>query len=601
MTHWWLVILFCVASLGAAPGLDRDAFTITEYRLNVMIDRNTHVMAIDGSLTLRNDSKSTQKNLALQVSSSFKWDQIRLGDQSLGFLAEDYTSDLDHTGSLSEAIVSLPNPVPVGGAITLEVRYGGAVIADATRLTRIGAPQDVAVRNDWDQISEPFTAVRGLGYVVWYPIAIEAVSMSDGSAVSDAIARWKERHGKTEFFVYLGVATTTEEQKSCIASNATAGSGYWRVGGAASAGEKAADQESAQEGRELYGVTLQRHGMQDFDPVFAMFSSCDTLTRTAVEITFIPEHSLIAKDYAAGAESNEQLLNEWFPVSASPPIRIIELADPDATPYQAGTTLFAPLRSSTQQNLQLLLLPAQVTARFPTPRPWMQNGLGFFLQAINDRGRGGKDVALQFLDRYQDPLAKTEELTHPAKTTDAASPPSESDNTLLNTTDEIYLRVKSGYVFWMLNDMLGESALQHALAAYHADKDKEPGYFQKLLEAETKRDLEWFFDDWVYRDRGLPDFRVESASSRKILSGNADSYQVTAIIENRGGAGAEVPVVVQTASGAKTVRVLVKAHGKGVGRIDVPSLPTRVVVNDGSVPEFDTSNNIYELETKTPQ
>ena len=39
------------------------------------------------------------------------------------------------------------------------------------------------------------------------------------------------------------------------------------------------------------------------------------------------------------------------------------------------------------------------------------------------------------------------------------------------------------------------------------EADSEPTYFQKLLEAQTKHDLEWFFDDWVYRDRGLPDFQ----------------------------------------------------------------------------------------------
>ena len=40
----------------------------------------------------------------------------------------------------------------------------------------------------------------------------------------------------------------------------------------------------------------------------------------------------------------------------------------------------------------------------------------------------------------------------------------------------------------------------------------------RLISAQTQRDLEWFFDDWVYRDRGLPDFKVESAFSRKTLN-----------------------------------------------------------------------------------
>ena len=41
-------------------------------------------------------------------------------------------------------------------------------------------------------------------------------------------------------------------------------------------------------------------------------------------------------------------------------------------------------------------------------------------------------------------------------------------------------------------------------------------------------------------------------------------YLVTVTIENLGGAGAEVPVTIQTPSGERYVRVLVKAHQKGV-------------------------------------
>ena len=70
---------------------------------------------------------------------------------------------------------------------------------------------------------------------------------------------------------------------------------------------------------------------------------------------------------------------------------------------------------------------------------------------------------------------------------------------------------------------------------------------------------------------------------------------VTATIENRGRAGAEVPVLVQTPSGEKSVRVLVKAGEKGVGRIDVSVAPGKVVVNDGSVPEANQGNNAYDV------
>ena len=75
---------------------------------------------------------------------------------------------------------------------------------------------------------------------------------------------------------------------------------------------------------------------------------------------------------------------------------------------------------------------------------------------------------------------------------------------------------------------------------------------------------------------------------------------MTATIENRGHAGAEVPVIIQTPSGEKSVRVLVKAGEKGVGRIEVPVAPDKIVVNDGSVPEANIGNNVYDVPPPQP-
>ena len=153
------------ASISTA--LDRDAFTITSYRLNVQVDRASHVFAVTyGRLVLRNDSKVPQKNASLQISSSLEWNDIGTDDdprdcncfaqpkRKLQWLGETYTSDIDHTGALSEAIVTLEKPVPPGGSVAIDVQYGGKITADSTRLTRMGVPQELALHSDWDQISE---------------------------------------------------------------------------------------------------------------------------------------------------------------------------------------------------------------------------------------------------------------------------------------------------------------------------------------------------------------------------------------------------------------------------------------------------------------
>jgi aminopeptidase N len=164
---------------------------------------------------------------------------------------------------------------------------------------------------------------------------------------------------------------------------------------------------------------------------------------------------------------------------------------------------------------------------------------------------------------------------------------------LVTTSDELFYRLKAMRVWWMLRDMVGDAPLQRALHNYKAQDDREPSYMQRLIEAETLRKLEWFFDDWVYRDRGLPDFRIEAVYPRPLVAGG---YTLTITVENRGEAGAEVPVMVETSHGQVMRRLEVRGRDKAVIRIEVPEAPKRVVVNDGSVPEVDRENNSVEVK-----
>jgi hypothetical protein len=199
------------------------------------------------------------------------------------------------------------------------------------------------------------------------------------------------------------------------------------------------------------------------------------------------------------------------------------------------------------------------------------------------------------------PLIKAEEPADRPATADTSPSTIASGNSLLNTSDQILLRGKGSFVFWMLRDMLGDSVLQKALAAYRSADDTNTAYFQGLLEEGRKRDLEWFFDDWVYRDRGLPDFRIESVYARPMLGNTQKLTLVTVTVENRGSAGAEVPITLQSATGEGTLRVIVPAHQKSSGRLQLPDTPTRAVVNDGSVPALDSPGTTYDVPRQPTQ
>jgi hypothetical protein len=148
----------------------------------------------------------------------------------------------------------------------------------------------------------------------------------------------------------------------------------------------------------------------------------------------------------------------------------------------------------------------------------------------------------------------------------------------------------------MLREILGEETLKKVLATYKPTEDKDPAYLQRLVQGETKRDLQWFFNDWVYQDCGLPDFRIEAAFSRQASPGN---YLVTVTVENLGNAGAEIPVTARFDGGETSERIEVRGKAKGVVRIATPRPPTEIVVNDGSVPESDLANNTYKMESSS--
>ena len=188
-----ILCVFCSLAAPASAAVDREGFTFTNYDLSVHLDPEQHRFSARGKITLRNDSSSPQKYVTLQISSSLEWQAIKINGAPADFISQTYASDIDHTGALSEAIVTMPMPIAPKAAVEIEVGYDGVVVQDATRVTRIGVPETAAKHSEWDQIGKPFTAVRGIGYVTWYPVAVESASLSEGNSVEDAVGRWKVR------------------------------------------------------------------------------------------------------------------------------------------------------------------------------------------------------------------------------------------------------------------------------------------------------------------------------------------------------------------------------------------------------------------------
>ena len=554
--------------------LDREAFTFTNYDLNIRVEPEQQRLGVRGKITLRNDSATPQKIAVLQISSSLGWRSIKASEKQLQFVSQPFTSDIDHTGALSEALVTLPEQVPPKGTVDLEIAYEGVIVQDATRLTRIETPEAVALSADWDQISAKFTALRGVGYVAWYPIATEAADITDGKNLFDVLGKWKARESSSKMHLKISVSSDDGEQPQQFLVNEASCQVMYEAFGRP-------QMVSADCSYQPLGFTA---------PTFVM-ATYQAIVRPNVEVYFLHGHDASAANYADAADKTLPLITEWFGAPHSK-IRVADLADSNATPFESGPLLLTPL-INTDSKLAGLSAAHQLThAAFFSPRPWINEGLAHLAQVLYIEQQSGRKAALDYLALHRSSFSADSGETE--KLTTAPSSAGEAGRSLVNTSDEELYRSKAMCVWWMLRDMLGDQALKKALASYHPDQDKEPSYLPRLIQAQTQRDLEWFFDDWVYRDHGLPNFKVESAFTRKTLP---EGYMLTITVDNLGAAGAEVPLTVKYAGGEVTQRLVVRGKSNAVIRVQTTKPPEEIVINEGSVPESDTGNNVFKIES----
>ncbi|HET7346027.1 MAG TPA: hypothetical protein VFJ10_01775, partial [Acidobacteriaceae bacterium] len=188
----------------------------------------------------------------------------------------------------------------------------------------------------------------------------------------------------------------------------------------------------------------------------------------------------------------------------------------------------------------------------------------------------GHDAAMENLNAGRQALALAE----------PASPGQGGGQDLLHASNPVYYRTKAVYVLWMLRNLIGDKALASALQAYRPQDDTHDDSFERLAEKFSGSDLRWFFDNWVYQDRGLPDLSIEGVYP------TAEAHQqflVATAIRNDGYAEAWVPLTLKAGDAAVTNWVRVPAHGQITHRMLFQQSPTEVDLNDGSVPEVSDS------------
>ncbi len=567
--------------MSSAAALDRNAFTFVRYDLEVRMEREQQRLEVRGKLLLRNDSTAPQKSLALQISSTLDWHSIRAGGKPLQFVSHRYASDVDHTGVLSEAVVALTREIKPRETIELEIGYEGTVPLDATRLTRIGTPEEIARRSDWDRISIGFTGVRGVGHVAWYPVAVEVGNLSEGNSLFEVLAGWKARAAEGTMRLRLADESSGPPELlhlgEPVALNADAATETCPP----RPGEEARGSFSTKEGGPFQfwcRVFTYAPLGQRVPALLGGYNSASASSGAQGLLMTLPGEWPVPA-YAEVLGRVQDGLKPWF--GAPKPVMIYQLPEAGDAPYESGASLMLPLLPNPGKSVAAILAHQVVHADFASFRPWVYEGLAYFGQALQAELQNGRQGAMDSLGRYRPIFAASDK----EGTADAG-------RALISTHDEALYGGKAAYVWWMLRDMLGEAAFQQVLHSYHAEDDTDAKYVERLVQQASKRDLGWFFDDWVHHDRGLPEFKVQAVFPRKTDKG---LYLVAVTVENLGNAGAEVPLTVTYSGGEITARMEVQGKSSATTRIETPAPPLEVRVNDGSVPVAGTTQVTFKI------
>jgi hypothetical protein len=550
-----------VAKPGTAKATDeeRAAVTFTAYDFDIHLAPREHTLAVRAGLDLRNDGDQPLKVIPLQISSSLHWEGVSLDGKRLPMELAIVNSDVDHTGQLNEAAIELPSPLAPKSTLRLEAAYSGPVEIDAKRLLQLGTPDDVAERSDWDRISEDFTGLRGFGNVVWYPVSSVPALLGDQAKVFAEIGTQKLRQ-----------ADATAAMRVSVEFYGAAPSLAILNGHVVEMEKPTAMPTSEYPGVVACSLPATKVG---FTVPSLVVASRTPREGSGVRVYVREENVANAQGVMTAATMARPIVEQWLGSKPRSPLTVVDLPEVDDAAYEQGGVLFIGLASDPPEKLAETMSHALAHTYFQSPREWLNEGVASFIGTLWIERIHNREMALEKLEATRDALAFAE----------PGSPGTGPGEDLLHASDAIYYRTKATYVLWMLRDIVGDKQLQASLQAYNPAEDSSPDYFEHVIEQVSGRDLKWFFDDWVYRDRGLPDLSIAGINSS--TAAHEGQYLVAIDISNDGFAETEVPVTVRSHDSTLTERVRLPGKTRTVHRMLVQGEPTEVIVNDGTVPE----------------
>jgi hypothetical protein len=617
----------------AVTDAERGALTFTAYDLDVHLTPATAAISVRAGITFRNDSATPLGRLILQITSSLHWDAISARNATfaaspLVFAAHRIDTDADHTGQMEEAVVTLPQPLAPGASIALTALYSGTIPPSAERLERIGAPSDRALAADWDSIAgaDPDgqtggTALRGFGNVLWYPVSAPPIFLGGDARFFQTVGDTKLRQSSASVRLRVAVEYIGDPPDAAFfcgrREQLIATSDNPNLPAAESPGIATA----------LFAP--QQLGFRTLNLFITAGAASNAGTPTNSDlIAAVTGHYDALPAYSAAASQVELLLIDWFGAQPLTPLTIL---DHPGQPFEDDALLVSPMRAGDPATVVPSLAPSLVHslthAWIRSNHAWIDEGLAQFASLLWTERTAGRPAALAQLEDAAHSLALAEpevpasaSSSFSTSSSDSTAPASSSSNpanqpaapsasvspagnSLADATGEVFYRTKAAAVWWMLRTLVGDDDLKLTLQAYRLDAklDRDPLGLEHTLEKFSHKDLRWFFNDWVYRDRGLPDLSIVSVTPSKLEmhSGLPAGWLVAVIVRNDGYAEADVPVTVRSGTSSETRRLRIPGQSSVSTRIIFAGTPEQVQVNDGGVPE--TQNSIHTRQLVLPR
>jgi len=553
---------------------ERNSLTFLSYDLDVRLIPRQESLVTQVRFTVRNDGDQPLKRIALQLSSTLKWEQVRANSANLVFAQHRVDNDADHTGAVTEAIVTLPGELRPKQELKLEALYSGQISLNAERLERIGAPTPSGEKSDWDQVSADFIGLRGFGNVVWYPVSTPIAMLGEGNRLFAEIGRQKLRQQQAR----IAITVTSEFTADTLAPNLAI------LNGQVVPVVQTAAPENSYPG--VVTATLPSTVLGFSTPSLFLLNR-QRVEGNGVQVYAAGDDLDSAKSILTAVNIVTPLVQQWLGAKSNAQLTVVGLPDSEDISADEGSVFFTGFKATPDpKDLENALVHSLARAYFQSPRVWLDEGVPQFLGSLWVEQIQGRETALEAMNAARGALA----LAEPATPGDANGQP------LIQAFDTVYYRTKATYVLWMLRDLAGDAPLAAALHAYLPEQDTTPDYFEKLVEKSSRKDLKWFFDAWVSKDLGLPDLAITGVfPSQAAVDGQ---WLVAFDIANDGYAETEVPVTVTSKDTKITERLRIPARGKLSHRVLIGGLPTAVQVNDGTVPEVQDSVHIRKLTAK---